>query len=308
VPKNVVLPFQGAECFITPSIDDADIKVESDIVFATDVNPWTRKNETLKMDLYYGANDQRKARPVLVHAHGGAYLYGSKTDKPEQLRAMASRGYVVASINYRLVPLLAFGALSTRQPPKVGGEDFRAAVRFLRKHASEWNLDENRIALTGNSAGALSALYVAYAKKEQSEGNGGNLEYSSAINAVVSFSGGLRDRALCQSADNVTFEPHKCTIDGEDDTDEMSTGDVPAVYVHGTADVTVPYANGLEAALRANATSVTNQLLSIPGAAHVPSDDFLSPDEPYLEQWTTFLAAALNTAEAECPTKSTMEV
>merc|ERR1712048_270269 len=108
----------------------------------------------------------------------------------------------------------------------------------MRKMASEWRLDASRIALSGNSAGALSALYHAYAKKEQSEGNGGNPGYSSAVNAVVSVSGGMRDRALCSKVDPKTFDPSGCLINGEDDTKEMSAGDIPAVFC--TAQLTLP--------------------------------------------------------------------
>jgi acetyl esterase/lipase len=231
-------------------------------------------------------------------------VYGDKGDNAKQMKAIASRGYVAASINYRLVPILETGVLATRQPPKIGAEDFRAAVRFMRKQASTWNLDTSRIVLSGNSAGAMNALYVAFAKKEQSEGNGGNPGYSSAVNAVVSVSGGLVDRALCNEVDPYTFEPSGCIINGEDDTDEMSSGDIPVVFLHGTSDTTIPYKNCLEAAQRANSTGVRNLLLSIPGAGHVPMDDCLSSSEPYLHQWTSFLAASLNTAEAECPPRN----
>merc|ERR1712107_49990 len=218
-----------------------------------------------------------------------------------QMRALAARGYVAASINYRRVPIIEFGVLSTREPPKVGAEDSRCAVRSMRKMAKEWGLDTSRIALTGNSAGAINALYHSFAKKEQSEGSGGHSKYSSAINSVVSFSGSLWDRCLCKSYDNKTYAPSGCIINGEDDTNEMSSGDVPVAFVHGTADVTVPYKNCLAAVDRAKSTGVQNLLVSIPDAGHVPYEDFLSTSKPFLHQWTSFLAASLNTAQAECP-------
>merc|ERR1711964_696175 len=154
-------------------------------------NMWTGKTETLKMDVYLPpAEDTRKARPFVVHAHGGGYIYGSKNDNEAQMRAMAARGYVVACIDYRLVSILTIGELGTRHPPMSGAEDSRAAVRFLRAHASEYKLDLKRAALSGNSAGAMSALYHAYAKTEQSEGEGGNPDQDSSINTVISISGG----------------------------------------------------------------------------------------------------------------------
>lgn len=298
----MILPFAAADCFISQAYGTSDIQVSKDVVFGKDQNPWTGKTETLMMDVYFPpASDTRTARPVVIHSHGGAYVRGDKGDNEEQMRVIASRGYVAASINYRLVPLLDLKVLSTRQAPKVGAEDIRAAVRFMRKQASAWNLDETRIALSGNSAGAMSSLYHAYAKKEQSEGNGGHAGYSSAVNAIVSVSGSLMDRALCTSVDSKTFEPSGCLINAEDDTKEMSSGDIPVVFLHGTADLTVPYLNALEAGQRANKTGVRNLFLTIPDATHVPMDDCLSTSEPYLHQWVSFLAGALNTAEAECP-------
>jgi len=286
---------------------ESEIQVTKDVVYGHDKNPWTHKTETLTMDVYFPpSTDTRTARPVVIHAHGGAYVMGEKSDNPEQLVALASRGYVTASINYRLVPILDAGKLATRQPPKVGAEDSRAAVRFIRKMATEWRLDVGRIALSGDSAGAMNALYHAFAKKEQSEGSGGNPEYSSAVNAVVSISGGLADRALCSKIDSKTFKPSGCIFNGEDDTNEMEQGDIPVAFVHGTADTTVPYANALEAAQRANNTGVNNVLVTIPGAAHVPLSDCLSSSEPYLHAWTSFLAASLDTAHTQCPQVNTV--
>jgi len=307
VPKNVVLPFAKADCYVEPTYSTDSIQVMADVQYGSAVNMWSKSNEKLMMDVYFPPDaDTRKERPVVVHAHGGGYFYGSRKDNDAQMRAIASRGYIAASIDYRLVPILALGELGTRHPPISGSEDSRAAVRFFRSKASEWRIDTNRIALSGNSAGAMSALYHAYAKKDQSEGSGGNPEQSSAINAVVSVSGGLVDQVLCQSVDPDTYVPSGCLYNGEDFTNELQAGDVPVAFIHGTADVTVPFRNSLEAATRANATGVNNVWLPIPGAGHVPMDDCLSTDEYYLHAWTEFLAKALNTAEAECPTKSLM--
>lgn len=305
VPKNVVLPFAKADCYVEPTYSTDSIQVMKDVQYGSAVNMWSKQTESLKMDVYFSPDsDARKARPVVVHAHGGGYIYGSKNDNEVQMRALASRGYIVACIDYRLVSVLALGELATRHPPMSGAEDSRAAVRFLKSKAAEWKLDVDRFALSGNSAGAMSALYHAFAKTSQSEGSGGNPEQSSAINAVVSISGGLVDQVLCNSVDPVTFVPSGCLFNGEDFTNELQAGDVPVAFVHGMADVTVPFRNSLEAAQRANATGVNNVWLPIPGAGHVPMDDCLNPDEYYLYAWTEFLAKALNTAEAECPTKS----
>ena len=70
-------------------------------------------------------------------------------------------------------------------------EDLRAAVRYVRSVADDYNLDPDMIITFGSSAGAITSLFMAYAKEAQYEGDSGNPGFSSNSNAVISFSGEL---------------------------------------------------------------------------------------------------------------------
>jgi len=71
-------------------------------------------------------------------------------------------------------------------------EDLRAAIRFARANASEYRIDTEKIIASGESAGAIAALALAYASDFQYEGDSGNPGYPSHPNGVISKSGALK--------------------------------------------------------------------------------------------------------------------
>jgi acetyl esterase/lipase len=93
---------------------------------------------------------------------------------------MALRGYVAVSINYRLIGDCFRGAAPA-------GYDVRAAVRYVRSQAQAWNVDPDRVALMGTSAGAIAALRAAYINDDGDVT--ANAGYASDPQAVVSMSG-----------------------------------------------------------------------------------------------------------------------
>ena len=101
------------------------------------------------------------------------------------------RGYAVVSIDYRLT-----GESWTWESQKAmfdAMEDLRAAIRFVRSNAADYRLDTDKIITSGDSAGALTSLFLSYAKEAQYEGNSGNPGFSSHANGVISISGELKD-------------------------------------------------------------------------------------------------------------------
>lgn len=121
----------------------------------------------LGMDIYYPkGDDEQEFRPLLLLIHGGAFYNGSKISKgyPEMARYFASRGYVVASINYRM----GFWPLSN-SVDRAGYravQDANAAVRYLIHHADEFRIDTSKIFVAGSSAGAITALNLAFMQEE----------------------------------------------------------------------------------------------------------------------------------------------
>ncbi|MCI1190148.1 alpha/beta hydrolase fold domain-containing protein [Hymenobacter sp. DH14] len=270
----------------------------------------------LKMDIYQPVGDVVARRPVIIFAHQGGFLAGTRKDAymVNICTRMARLGYVAASIEYRLgFPITGFpppaaDTVGVAQAAVRGMQDLRAAVRFFRKDAATTNtyrVNPSYIAVGGSSAGAFMALEVGYLDKASEvpayvglaalggiEGNSGNPGYSSAVLAVLNLSGATENPSLIEA------------------------GNAPLLSVHGTADNTVPYFQGRVGSLlppkyvygsgrlnpRATAVGVRNTLVRLSRAGHIPFEgntayadttfrairDFLRPS---LGQAGTVLAA-----------------
>jgi acetyl esterase/lipase len=106
--------------------------------------------ESLDADVY--APDGSAPAPVLICVHGGGWQRGARGSYRFLGPRLADAGYLVLSIDYRLV-----SGARNRYPAAV--DDVRAAVAYVRAHAAELNADPLRIGLIGDSAGAhLAAL------------------------------------------------------------------------------------------------------------------------------------------------------
>ena len=104
------------------------------------------------LDLWLAKSDS--PTPLLVHIHGGGWIYGDKGSVPAAtLRFMLDHQVSVASVNYRY---------STIAPLPAPVHDAARAIQFLRSKAREWNLDKSRVAAFGTSAGACSSLWINY--------------------------------------------------------------------------------------------------------------------------------------------------
>ncbi len=108
----------------------------------------------LSLNLYRPS--QVGKHPAIVVIHGGGWQNGSLNDNTEFSQYMAAQGYSVISIDYRLAPQHRFPAQL---------EDVRTAIAYIREHADELEVDVNRMALMGRSAGAHLAMLAAYEPK-----------------------------------------------------------------------------------------------------------------------------------------------
>jgi arylsulfatase A len=133
-------------------------------------------DRTLEMDIYRPKNTWGEL-PAVVCIHGGGWANGNRTSHEKVAQALAARGFVAATISYRL---------SGESPFPAAIHDCKAAVRFLRANAREYGIDSANIGAIGLSAGGhLTALLATSADVKELEGNGGNADFSSRIQAAV---------------------------------------------------------------------------------------------------------------------------
>jgi acetyl esterase/lipase len=114
----------------------------------TDVAYVENGHERQKLDLFVPKSGDGPF-PLLVWIHGGAWWAGSKEGCP--LLRFVAKGYVVASVNYRLSQHEIF-------PAQI--DDCHAALRWLRKNAAKYKIDPDRVGVAGGSAGGHLAALV----------------------------------------------------------------------------------------------------------------------------------------------------
>jgi hypothetical protein len=195
---------------------------------------------SLKMDVYQPAGDTLTARPLIIWAHEGSFIGGDRESDStvvRECRNFAMRGYVTASIDYRLGNELSMVSDSNYAISVVvkAISDGKAAIRYFVQDAvtaNTYKIDTNRIFIGGNSAGSVLYMHVAYMTDTTLlptmlldsidanggfEGNSGNAGYNTKFNAMVNYAGGLN-------------RPYFITH-----------GNVPSSNAQGTADNVVPY-------------------------------------------------------------------
>lgn len=129
--------------------NSAKVEVRGDLSFLDSDRPE-------KLDLYLPKNRPAGSKsPAVLWIHGGGWKEGDKRQAREIEfgTTLAENGYVVASANY---------ALRSEGKFPINLQDCKNAVRYLRSHAKELDLDPDRIAVMGGSAGGHLALLVAY--------------------------------------------------------------------------------------------------------------------------------------------------
>lgn len=148
--------------------------------------PYATVSPAEKLDIYLPTIEIPGARgpyPVIISVHGGAFCGGDKVG-PDVLVAWAGlkRGYAVVSVNYRLTGEAVF-------PAQIN--DIKAAIRFVRANAREYDLDPNKIAIFGSSAGGgLAALAGTSGDvRELQDLTLGNPDQSDRVQAVVDWCG-----------------------------------------------------------------------------------------------------------------------
>jgi predicted esterase len=226
----------------------------------------------LMLDMYRPTGDTQTSRPALVWVHGGSFTGGDKTNvvPVDVANTFAKLGYVVVSINYRLLGSNCVANPSGCTAAAIEAKrDAQAAVRWLRANAATYGIDPTRIGIGGESAGAITATLVGLLSEDV--GTSGNPGWPSTVGGFVSVSGGVPTASVA------------------------SPGDAPGLFFHGTADNIVPYAWSVNTAVAMLNAGVAAFLELQDGAGHVPWAQYRTL---YLQQADWFLYHSLDLAHA----------
>lgn len=222
----------------------------------------TWEEKSLYLDVYEPTDDMKAPRRALILMHGGGFLEdGKDTERMAEWAAyFANRGFVVFSIDYRLIgdypPAPAYWETSfLPDTAHAATVDAKAAVRFVRANAGSYNVDPNGIAFLGESAGAIAGAGVAFTDSDDLASDGPSFPIpafnhpgvSARVNAYIHFWG---------NADHVL--------------PDIDANDPPIMIVHGNEDDV--FLTPFEAAERLNffvdVIGVPNEFYEADGFGH----------------------------------------
>ena len=268
-----------------------------------DVNYAGDDLEAHRMDIYLPETGQDKYK-VIVTIYGSAWFANNmkafgylSLGKP-----LIDAGFAVVSINHR-------SSGDAKFPAQIN--DVKAALRFIRAHAAEYKLDTSFIGITGfSSGGHLSSLAgVTNNMRERTVGSttvdiegtvGGNLDFSSSVDAVVDWFGPV-DMAHMNKCETVNDgnSPEAALIGGAPaDLPDMVSLISPITYVnaevprflvfHGEADNVVPHCQGVFFSEALKGAGRLEAFVSVPEGGHGPvtfnDDTFRQMTEFFLKE------------------------
>ncbi len=155
---------------------EGQVKLVPNVIYSTETGtdlpltlilPWNLDND----------NIQKEKKPLIVYVQGSAWTTPDREFQLPQLSEFARKGYIVATLIHR-------NALMGNPFPAFL-QDVKCAIRFLRKYADQYGIDENRVAIWGTSSGGNAALLVGLTGDEEAYKTNEYKEYSDKVNVVV---------------------------------------------------------------------------------------------------------------------------
>ncbi|MFT4970659.1 MAG: acetyl esterase/lipase, partial [Chitinophagales bacterium] len=244
-------------------------------------------NQDLYLDIVEPVGDTLSKRPLILHQFGGGFLIGWRTEPviPQMAEMYAKRGFVFATIDYRL----GFNPLDGQSAERAvyrASQDLRASLRFLVDNADLYGIDTSAIFITGTSAGCLAAFVstfmnesdrvdipstfgITFEPADLGCGNcSGNNNFNNQevkVHGIINNWGAMLDTSYIDLA-----------VDPADN--------VPVISFHGTNDIIVPYVSGQPFSLpifpsvqgsflihqRLENQGVKNRLFPLQGLGHEP--------------------------------------
>ena len=224
----------------------------------------------MALDIVRPAAPAAPALPAVLLIHGGGFRGGNRQSYLPTAIKLAERGYVAATMSYRMSPRNQFPAAV---------EDAKAAVRFLRANAAKYGIDPDRIGAMGGSAGGTLVLFLASPPMSPTwKAPAPTAQFSSRVQCVVDQYGASDfTQSYSKSVDAAVVLPmflggdldHNRAIHQKASPINWITPNAaPVLAIHGTQDTYVAYEQSLWMVERLIAAGVPAELETIAGAGH----------------------------------------
>ena len=245
--------------------------IPNDLIWEPNIEYWATggRHERLEMDVVR-PRDIKGPAPAVVLIHGGGFRAGARQSYLPLCIKLAQRGYVAATVSYRLSPRYQF-------PAPV--HDVKAAVRWLRANARRFGIDPDRMGAVGGSAGGNLALFLGLTGGvAELEGDGPHLEESSRVSCVVNYYGPTDfTKSYGKSVDAAEVLPLFLGGDLEHERlnhikasplNWVTPQAAPVLSIHGTQDRYVAFEHSVWLTDRLRAVGVDAELEKLEGADH----------------------------------------
>jgi len=247
----------------------AELNVPENILFESGIEYANPENQHLQLNIARPKKSDHLL-PCVLCIHGGGFRAGNRDSYNPLLIKLAGRGYVAVSTSYRLAPKYQFPAAIF---------DVKAAVRWLKANAGLYQIDPDRIGVTGDSAGGHLAQFLGVtADVNQFEGDEGNYAQSTRIACVVNKYGPSDfTKSYGKSVDAAEVLP--LWLGGNLGTARekhvlssplnwVTPAAAPTLILHGTDDKYVAYEQGVWMRDRLKSCGVHVEMLTLEGAGH----------------------------------------
>jgi acetyl esterase/lipase len=210
------------------------------------------------MDIYKPAH--AGDRPAVVVIHGGGWMSGNKKDMAQFCEKLAERGYVAATVQYRLAPAHKWPAML---------EDVQSAVRYLRSNAATYRIDPKRMASLGASAGGHLALMLGVSEAEKPMLHSSKVAAVVNIFGVTDFTAMLPNWALLSDAlFGVKADAVRPMMAKASPLTHLDKADAPVFTLHGTADWLVPISQSTALDKKLKELGISHEFIQIKDGGH----------------------------------------
>ena len=219
-------------------IDAGNVSTPDNIEEILNIEYGNAGERKFRLDLYL-PKGLKKATPAIIFIHGGAWKSGKRSDMKFYCVKFAEKGYITATVSYRLIGEAPFPAAV---------HDVKCAVRWMRFNAVKYKVDPERIVVSGNSAGGHLSMMIGYSNDPSLEGSGGYNGVSSRVCAVVNFYGptdlttdfAKKQGVVEEFMGGKKFDESPDIYKLASPLFHLTKDDPPTLIFHGTIDSTVP--------------------------------------------------------------------
>ena len=215
---------------------------------------------SLRMDGFLPGAGRPSAAVIIVH--GGAWVAGDRRKNVEPVfQPLSEAGFAWFSISYRLANnVMQFGAAE---------EDVRDAVRFVKAHANEYNIDPDRIALLGESAGGQLAAMAALRGTSDSAVRAVVAMYTPTDLVTLAKTSAFIPSSIRDSVRGTPFESILMSLLAQLSPLNNVRKDMPPfLFIHGTSDTLVPFAQSTDMCDRMKEAGANCEVFAVKGGGH----------------------------------------